>query len=269
VSTANWIKLRVNVWDKAEVHYIAESCSIPVEHAVGILCKLWTWFDQHTENGITNKFGTKIIGKYTRTAVTDERDESVTTVQNIEILVTPFLEAMQEVEWIRLTNDGFWALTNWEEHNGKTAKSRATDQKRQAKSRVKKDKKESVTVERDNTVTREEKRREEKENKENGTENKVSTTTKKVIETRKNEFGLDLKEFEPKFGRPLLLEFFNYWSEHGKKDKKMRFEKQTSWNLKARIIRWKAKESTNKGNPKPLVNTAIGSKKASEYARNF
>jgi len=115
----------------------------------------------------------------------------------------------------------------------------------------------------------EEKRREEKENKENGAENKVSTTTKKVIETRKNEFGLDLKEFEPKFGRPLLLEFFNYWSEHGKKDKKMRFEKQTSWNLKARIIRWKAKESTNKGNPKPLVNTAIGSKKASEYARNF
>ncbi len=166
MSTANWIKLRVNVWDKAEVQYIAESCGIPIEQTVGILCRLWTWFDQHTEKGVTNKFGTKMVGKYTRTSVTDERDESVTNVMGVEILVTPFLEAMQEVEWIKLTDEGFWALTNWEEHNGETAKTRASNQKRQAKSRANKEKDNSVTEKCDKGVTREEKRREEKNRKE-------------------------------------------------------------------------------------------------------
>jgi len=162
MSTANWIKLRVNIWDKAEAQYIAENCGIPIEHAVGILCRLWTWFDQHTEKGVTNKFGTKMVGKYTRLSVTDERDECVIVVTGVEILVTPFLEAMQEVGWIELTDEGFWSLTNWEEHNGETAKTRAGNQKRQAKARAKKDKSNLVTDKRDEGVTREEKRREEK-----------------------------------------------------------------------------------------------------------
>ena len=167
MSTANWIKLRVNVWDKAEVQYLAESCEIPTEYAVGILCKLWTWFDQHTAEGVTNKFGTKMIEKYTRISVTKECDEVVTSVTGVKIIVTPFLKAMQEVEWIFLTEDGFWSLINWGEHNGETAKKRAGSQKRQEKSRSNKKKTPSVTQVCDEGVTREEKRREEKRIEEN------------------------------------------------------------------------------------------------------
>jgi hypothetical protein len=174
MSTANWIKLRVNIWEKPEVQYIADNCEIPVEYAVGMLCKVWTWFDQHTSEGITNKFGAKVLEKYTKINVTESCDNIVTLVTGSEIIVTPFLQSMIEVDWITLTNDGLWLLIYWSEHNGETAKGRAEATKRQVKSRDKKKKekakeeqKRPVTEFCDKSVTREEKRREEKSKKEN------------------------------------------------------------------------------------------------------
>ncbi len=232
MSTANWIKLRVNIWEKPEVQYIADNCEIPVEYAVGMLCKVWTWFDQHTSEGITNKFGAKVLEKYTKINVTESCDTIVTLVTGSEIIVTPFLESMMEVDWITLTDDGLWSLIDWSEHNGETAKGRAEATKRQVKSRGNKKKKQleeeqklSVTESCDNSVTREEKRREEKirEKNKNTLSNPTDKTIKKITNANDDlDFIAFYERYDHKKGKD---QAFKAWNRLNKADKIEAFEK--------------------------------------------
>ena len=41
----------------------------------------------------------------------------------------------------------------------------------------------------------------------------------------------------------MCTEFYKYWTEHGEKDKKMRFEKEKSFGIKQRLDRWKSNKS--------------------------
>jgi len=45
-------------------------------------------------------------------------------------------------------------------------------------------------------------------------------------------------EFSGKFNREMMVDFYEYWTEHGKNDKKMRFEKQASFDLGRRLKTW-------------------------------
>jgi len=36
----------------------------------------------------------------------------------------------------------------------------------------------------------------------------------------------------------MIRECYEYWTEHGEHDKKMRFEKQSSFNIELRLRRW-------------------------------
>ena len=60
----------------------------------------------------------------------------------------------------------------------------------------------------------------------------------KNIEERKINFACALKPFLDEYGKDLLNDFYYYWTEHGEKDKKMRFEKQTTFGLKQRLRTW-------------------------------
>ena len=62
------------------------------------------------------------------------------------------------------------------------------------------------------------------------------------IKDRKQTFASSLVPFVELYGKELVREFYEYWTEHGPKDKKMRFEKQTSFNLELRIKRWNQKQ---------------------------
>jgi len=64
----------------------------------------------------------------------------------------------------------------------------------------------------------------------------------KDINKRKAEFSNSLHPFLDKYEAPLLNEFFGYWTEHGEKDKKMRFEKEKSFGLSRRLATWKKRE---------------------------
>jgi len=73
----------------------------------------------------------------------------------------------------------------------------------------------------------------------------------KSIEERKQEFRNDVFEFVDQFEPELLENFFTHWSQHGKNDRKMLFEKQKSFGLKARLMTWqrnKKRWDTNKPN---------------------
>ena len=72
---------------------------------------------------------------------------------------------------------------------------------------------------------------------------------KNNIEERKTSFANTLKPFLEIFGKDVLNNFYFYWTEHGEKDKKMRFEKETSFCVKRRLERWvKNDYSKNKQN---------------------
>jgi len=76
------------------------------------------------------------------------------------------------------------------------------------------------------------------------------------IAERKQKFASNLTSYVDIYGKQMIREFYDYWTEHGEKDKKMRFEKQTSFNLEARLIRWN-KNVQDRNKPKFNAPTTI------------
>jgi hypothetical protein len=154
----SWIKLQTNIWDNPKIDYLAHEVGLPVEMAVGIVSRLWSWFDQYTEDGTTDKIGKAKVNRIIVTSVTQLRDrchdmDALGVTQN-------FIECLKTIGWISENDHGGYTLPKWGEHNGATAKKRATDQKRQEKHRDTKEKSDvvtPVTQERDKSVTREDK----------------------------------------------------------------------------------------------------------------
>jgi hypothetical protein len=72
------------------------------------------------------------------------------------------------------------------------------------------------------------------------------TVTVKVkennIEERKLKFASTLEPFLQTYGRDLLKEFYNYWTEPNKLNNKLRFESEKFWDLNRRLTTWKGKE---------------------------
>lgn len=58
------------------------------------------------------------------------------------------------------------------------------------------------------------------------------------IEERKNKFYDLLSNYLTEYTKEMIRDFFNYWSEHGEKDKKMRFEKEKTFGVKQRLATW-------------------------------
>ena len=56
---------------------------------------------------------------------------------------------------------------------------------------------------------------------------------------RKSQFKKLLSPYINKYSVDMLKDFYEYWTEHGEKDKKMRFEKEKSFGLARRLATWK------------------------------
>lgn len=65
----------------------------------------------------------------------------------------------------------------------------------------------------------------------------------KDIDSRKADFKKSLHPFLDQYDKDLLNAFYSYWTEHGEKDRKMRFEKQKSFGISRRLATWKKNES--------------------------
>lgn len=61
---------------------------------------------------------------------------------------------------------------------------------------------------------------------------------KKPIEERYNEFRAEILLYRNQYTDDMLRDFFEYWTERGTNDRKMRFEKQASWETSKRLARW-------------------------------
>ena len=58
------------------------------------------------------------------------------------------------------------------------------------------------------------------------------------IEERKSKFYDSLTSFIDDYPKEMLREFYNYWVEHGEKDKKLRFEKEKTFGIEQRLRTW-------------------------------
>lgn len=58
------------------------------------------------------------------------------------------------------------------------------------------------------------------------------------LEERKEEFKNTLKGYVEEYGRDTVFDFFKYWSDHGERGKKMRFEKEKTFNISLRLKKW-------------------------------
>lgn len=155
----SWIKLQTNIWDNPKIDYLTHEVGLPLEMVVGIVSRLWSWFDQHTEEGETDKIGKAKVNRIIVTSVTQLRDKC--NAIDVESVTNNFIECLKYIGWIAENDQNGYTLPKWGEHNGATAKKRATDTKRQQNHRLKRGGVTTVTQERDESVTREEKRREE------------------------------------------------------------------------------------------------------------
>lgn len=111
-----WIKFDTDTSDKPEVWQIANDLGIDPDAVVGKLLRVWAWFDDHTVDGnapcVTKKLLDRAVG------------------------VTGFCDSMVSAGW--MTDDGKTiGLSNFERHNGKTAKDRALTAQRVANNRAK------------------------------------------------------------------------------------------------------------------------------------
>jgi hypothetical protein len=58
------------------------------------------------------------------------------------------------------------------------------------------------------------------------------------IEERKSKFYASLSLFVDEYPKKMLREFYDYWTEHGVKDKKLRFEKEKTFGIEQRLRTW-------------------------------
>lgn len=111
-----WIKLETHTFDKVEVFSMAQELGIDPDSVVGKCCRVWAWFDANTTDGITKSVTTALLDRYCG--------------------ITGFSQAMVNVGWM-VIEDGNLFLPNYDRHNSQTAKDRALNAKRVAKSKKK------------------------------------------------------------------------------------------------------------------------------------
>lgn len=137
----DWIKLRTALPDDGRLRIVAKKCHASSVTTLGALVTLWCLADAHAAEDGT------LLG-YDAAAI----DEKVNLLG--------FCAALPS-DWIDLS--GEWVkLPEYQEHNGSTAKARAQTTKRKRKERTVTSVTDKSRSDRDVSVTREEKRREEK-----------------------------------------------------------------------------------------------------------
>lgn len=80
-------------------------------------------------------------------------------------------------------------------------------------------------------------------------ENRIEKN-RKEIEARKLKFASTLEPFLKKYGRPMLNDFYKYWTEPNKSLTRFRQESEKTWDVELRLEKWAANDKTfNNGKP--------------------
>lgn len=113
-----------------------------------------------------------------------------------------------------------------------------------------------------NTKKGEEENNKKEENKENSTkveekkkeESGKLAAAKAATLSRKDSFYNSLIPYVERYGKEMIREFYDYWSETNRSGTKMRFEQQPTWETAKRLATWAKREKFN-GKPSYSVQT--------------
>jgi hypothetical protein len=88
------------------------------------------------------------------------------------------------------------------------------------------------------------------------------------IEARKKKFYNSLVPYVQQYGKEMIREFFDYWSECNKSQTKMRFEQQTTWETPKRLANWAKRQADYQGGAKQLRNDEEAEKRREWYRQD-
>lgn len=140
----DWIKMRIGLQTCPQIVRISSATNSDRLRTVGALHAVWSIFDMHTQDGVLDGY----------------------TAETLDSMIgwPGFCEALAAVGWIEI-GEKCLIMPRFSEHNGQSAKRRATDSERKRAERTSANGPQSVRNLSANcpvkTVTREEKRREE------------------------------------------------------------------------------------------------------------
>jgi hypothetical protein len=100
---AKWIKIETHTPDKTELRHIAKRCGCTKAEALLAFFRVFVWLDEETEDGRVDFF-------------TAEDADEIGRLKGLG-------EALQEVRWILFGPTGA-VVSNWDRHNGESAKKR-------------------------------------------------------------------------------------------------------------------------------------------------
>ena len=111
---AKWIKIETHTPDKAELRHIARLCGCSKADAFLAFFRVFVWLDEQTEDGHVDFF-----------TIADADD-----IGELDGLG----DALEAVGWITFSASGA-VVSNWDRHNGQSAKRRCVDAERARRSR--------------------------------------------------------------------------------------------------------------------------------------
>ena len=113
--STNWIKIEHWTPDKPEIHEMADTLGIDADSVLGKLIRIWIWADSQTQNGNAPRVTFSLLDRVAS--------------------VAGFAQALVNVGWLTRDETGI-RFSNFDRHNGETAKTRANSAKRTAKHRA-------------------------------------------------------------------------------------------------------------------------------------
>ena len=83
---------------------------------------------------------------------------------------------------------------------------------------------------------------------------KTKEDIKSDTDRRRKEFYNSLIPYVQTYGKEMVREFYDYWSEGNKSGSKMRYEQEPTWDLARRLARWSNNEKSYKSKSNDNVN---------------
>lgn len=88
----------------------------------------------------------------------------------------------------------------------------------------------------------------------NGHQTDTKRTAEQELKDRKLAFGMQLKPFNGMYQRSMLAEFYDYWTEVKDGGRKMRYEKEKTFEIAKRLARW-SKNNYGKSSSEQRMHT--------------
>lgn len=82
----------------------------------------------------------------------------------------------------------------------------------------------------------------------------IKRTAEQELKDRKLAFGMQLKPFNGMYQRSMLAEFYDYWTEVKDGGRKMRYEKEKTFEIAKRLARW-SKNNYGKSSSEQRMHT--------------